>query len=58
MGPVLVTSLLTLPALAVLLIPFDDESGTRNQLSGARTRQTLASRVSSSSSGKSWLALP
>ncbi|MDF2709363.1 MAG: hypothetical protein K0R62_5015 [Nonomuraea muscovyensis] len=47
MGSVLVTSLLTLPALALLLIPFHDESGavdTRNRLFGLRTRQTLASR--------------
>ncbi|MEV0754070.1 SdpI family protein [Streptosporangium sp. NPDC050280] len=47
MDPVIMTSVLTLPALALLLIPFHDESGatdTRNQLAGLRTRQTLASR--------------
>ncbi|MER6949561.1 SdpI family protein [Nonomuraea sp. NPDC000554] len=41
------TSLLALPALALLLIPFHDESGavdTRNRLLGLRTRHTLASR--------------
>lgn len=46
-GPVFVTSLLTLPLLALLLIPFHDESSvidTRNRLSGFRTRETLASR--------------
>ncbi|MFG3439633.1 SdpI family protein [Nonomuraea sp. NPDC047897] len=47
MGPVLMTSLLTLPVLALLLISFHDTSGvvdTRNRLSGLRTRHTLASR--------------
>ncbi|RJL35849.1 SdpI family protein [Bailinhaonella thermotolerans] len=47
MSPVFVVSLLTLPMLALLLIPFHDESGavdTRNRLAGMRTRQTLASR--------------
>ncbi|MER5423410.1 SdpI family protein [Streptosporangium roseum] len=47
MGPVFVTSLLTLPLLALLLIPFHDGSSaidTRNRLSGFRTRETLASR--------------
>jgi hypothetical protein len=47
MGPILITSLLTVPALAVLLVSFNDESGavdTRNRLSGLRTRETLASR--------------
>ncbi|MEU4539143.1 SdpI family protein [Streptosporangium sp. NPDC023825] len=47
MEPVIVASVLTLPALALLLIPFHDESGaadTRNHLAGFRTRQTLASR--------------
>ncbi|MEV0591483.1 SdpI family protein [Nonomuraea cavernae] len=46
MGPVFVTSLLMLPSLALVLIPFHDESGavdTRNRLSGFRTRETLAS---------------
>ncbi len=46
MGPILMTAILTLPALAVLLIPFHDESGaadTRNSLAGLRTRETLAS---------------
>lgn len=41
------TSLLALPTLALLLIPFHEESGavdTRNRLSGLRTRHTLASR--------------
>ncbi|MFI7615882.1 hypothetical protein ACIBP6_32155 [Nonomuraea terrae] len=47
MGPVFMTSLLSLPAVALLLISFHDESGTvdtRNKLSGFRTRHTLASR--------------
>ncbi|MGW0482393.1 SdpI family protein [Nonomuraea sp. NPDC003214] len=47
MGPVLMTAILTLPALALLLVPFHDESGatdSRNGLAGLRTRETLASR--------------
>ncbi|MEU8378226.1 SdpI family protein [Streptosporangium sp. NPDC048865] len=47
MEPVIIASVLTLPALALLLIPFHDESGatdTRDHLAGLRTRQTLASR--------------
>jgi hypothetical protein len=47
MGPVFVTSLLTLPSLALLLIPFHDASSvvdTRNSLVGFRTRETLSSR--------------
>ncbi|GAA4517052.1 MULTISPECIES: SdpI family protein [Nonomuraea] len=47
MGPILINAILTAPALALLLIPFHDESGavdSRNGLAGLRTRETLASR--------------
>ncbi|WP_336209065.1 SdpI family protein [Nonomuraea sp. LPB2021202275-12-8] len=47
MGSILMTAILTLPALALLIIPLYDESGavdSRNGLAGLRTRQTLASR--------------
>lgn len=47
MGPIIMNAILTVPALALLLIPFHDESGavdSRNGLAGLRTRETLASR--------------
>lgn len=45
MGPLLITAILALPALALALVPFHDETGatdTRNGLAGLRTRETLA----------------
>lgn len=47
MGPILLSSILTLPVLAILLIPSYDKTGktdSRTRLAGLRTSQTLASR--------------
>src|SRR5690606_25286737 len=48
MGPILSTSILTLPTLLLLaFVPFYDETGSfdsRNGMAGLRTQETLASR--------------
>lgn len=48
MGPILITSILTLPTLLLLaFVPFYDETGafdSRNGMAGLRTKETLASR--------------